>query len=178
MDPLPWVAVGVAIVILVGAGVLASRRSASEREARDAARIADDLQRWKTSISAVDAVTLGEAITFDLGTVARGSVERALSDARGVTALAPDRWLLEWARDDDLGVAWSDGPGGGGMVSLWFARETLGVLVGVPNWQRLLRVIEQQAAVDGVLPHRVTGLLLPTSVEIDGDRLWIRDPSA
>lgn len=178
--PVPLLpALVIAGAILVGAGALAARRDAAGRDARAVERINSDLARWRERLNRKDAPLLGEAVAFDLADAAAPVVERALAGAKGVRRIGPDRWLIAWARDDDLGVGWSRDRGGAGVLSVWWARESIGVLVGTPRWRRILRSVEREAAVAGVRPFRRRGRLAPTAATVDGDRLWIagRDPS-
>lgn len=172
--PIPLLpAIIIAGAIVVGAGALAARRDAAGRDARAIERITTDLAQWREGLNAKDAPRLGEAVAFDLADAAAPVVELALARAKGVRRIAPGRWLVAWGRDDDLGVGWSRDRGGAGVLSVWWARESVGVLVGTPRWRRILRDVEREAARAGVRPHRRPGHLEPTAATIDGDHLWV-----
>lgn len=159
--------------ILVGAGALAARRDAAGRDARAIERITSDLAQWRERLNGKDAPLLGEAVAFDLADAAAPVVDRALAAAKGVQRIGPDRWLIAWGRDDDLGVGWSRDRSGAGVLAVWWARESIGVLVGTPRWRRILRRVEREAATAGVRPYRRAGRLSLTEATVDGDRLWI-----
>lgn len=163
--------------VLVTAGALALKRGAAELDARAVERITTDLAQWRDDLNAKDAPLLGEAVAFDLADAAAPVVERALGRATGVRQIGPDRWLVAWGRDDDLGVGWSRDRTGAGVLSIWWARESIGVLVGTPRWRRILRLIDREAVSAGVLPHRRAGRLHATDASIDGDRLWLASPT-
>lgn len=172
--PIPLLpALIVAGAILVGAGALSTRRSAADRDARDAERIRTEFARWRDRTNATEAARLGESVAFDLAESAAPVVEQALAGARGVRQIGPGRWLVAWVGDDDLGVGWSRDRAGAGVLSVWWARESNGMVVGTPRWGRIVARVERAAAIAGVRPYRRGGGLDLTTATIDGDRLWV-----